>query len=118
MAGRSFDADAFTLVVHLGAHNFCNLVGATNLCFRRGKGNRPTFVRMDLQGNEGGFDRLKIYYQANEKVRMEFYMYQPMPGSMKPLKGPVTVLEDVELEYMFQVFMEITGFNLEGDATV
>lgn len=118
MAGRSFDADAFTLVLHLGASTFCNLVGATNLVFRKGKGKRLTYIRMDLQGNEGGFDRLKIHYQADGKVRMEFYMFQSMPGGMKPLKGPVTVLEDVELEYMFDVFKEVTGFNLEGDATV
>jgi len=115
MAGRGFDADAFTLVMHLGAHNFCNLVGATNLVFRRGKGTRPTFVRMNLKANEGGFDRLKIHYQGNEKVRMEFYMYQPMPGGMKPLKGPVTTLEDVELEYMFDVFLQVTGFQVQGD---
>lgn len=118
MAGSHFDADAFTLMLHLGRHHFCNLVGATNLCFRTGKGKRLTYVRMDLQENEGGFDRLKIHYQDNEKVRMEFYMYQPMPGGLKPLKGPITTVEEVELNYMFQVFREVTGFNLEGDATV
>lgn len=115
MAGRSFDADAFTLVLHLGASAFCKLVGASNLCFKRGKGARATFVRMDLQPNEGGFDRLKIHFQADEKVHMDFYMLTPMPGGMKPLKGAVTVVQDVELEYMFEVFKEVTGFNLEGD---
>lgn len=118
MAGRCFDADAFTLVLHLGASAFCKLVGATELAFRKAKGNRLTFVRMNLQENEGGFDRLKIHFQADEKVRMEFYMFTPMPGGMKPLKGAVTVVENVELEYMFEVFKEITGFNLEGDAAV
>lgn len=118
MAGRGFDADAFTLVLHLGAAPFCKLVGATNLCFRKGQGSRPTYVRMDLPENEGGFDRLKIHYQADETVRMEFYMFTPMPGGMKPLKGPVTVVEGVELPYMFEVFKEIIGLDLEEGAGV
>ena len=115
MAGRGFDADAFTLMVHLGRHYFCKLVGATSLCFRTGKGSRLTYVRMDLQPNEGGFDRLKIYYKADEKVDMHFYMYQPMPGGVPAIKGAVTKFENVELEYMFEAFKDATGLKLEGE---
>lgn len=113
LAAPSFNADAFTLVLELGGHYFCNLVGATNLCYRKAKGTRLTYIRMDLKPNEGGFDRLEIHYQPDKLVRMDFYMFAPMPGGMAPVKGPVTVFENVDMEYMFQAFKDATGFDLE-----
>lgn len=115
MAGRGFDADAFTVVLELGAAHFCKLVGATNLGFKKGDGTRKAYVRMDLQPNEGGFDRLEIHYQADDKMRMDFYMYQPMPGGLPAIKGKVSSVKDVEMEYMFDIFRRVTGFELEGD---
>lgn len=115
IAAQHFDADAFTMVLFLGGTAFCKVSGSTNMVYRKGTAKRPTWVRMDLQENEGGFDRLKIHYLADECVRMEFYSLTPMPA-MKALKGPVTAVEDVKYEYMWDVFQEITGQHMEGSS--
>ena len=116
IGGRSFDADAFTIMLYLGGTAFCKFSGSTNLVFKKGNARRNTWLRMDLQENEGGFDRLKIHYQADETVRMEFYSLTTIPG-MKSLKGLVTVVEDVKLDYMGEVFQEVTGLNMQGTSS-
>lgn len=113
MAAPHFDADAFTLVLFLGGSAFCKVTGSTNLGFRKATAKRPMYVQMDLQPNEGGFDRLEIHYTGEETVRMEFYPFTPIPG-MSPIKGEVTVLENVTYPYMLEVFQKITGQNMQG----
>lgn len=116
MAAKHFDADAFTMVLYLGGINFCRHTGSSNLVYKTGNGQRNTWLRMDLQPNEGGYDRLKLHFLPNERVDMEFYAYTPMPFG-KPLKGEPIVMENVDLEYMAPVFDEIMGLNMEGEAS-
>lgn len=117
IGAKHFDADAFTMVLFLGGTLFCRFSGSTNLVYKKGNATRATWLRMDLQPNEGGFDRLKIHYQPNERVRMEFYSSTPMPFG-KPLKGEPTVMEEVELDYMFHVFQDVTGLNMQGESSL
>ena len=112
-AAKHFDADAFTIILHLGGCNFYRLTSSTNQVYKNGKGKRPTYLRMALQPNEGGFDRMKIHHIADGMVRMEFYSLTWMP-SMKPLKSKSIVVEDVPFDEMFSKFIEVTGFEMEA----
>lgn len=108
MAAEHFDADAFMMLIKLGASDFQKFSGSTNLSFRKGTPTRPTFVRMELPENEAGFTRLKLHYVADDVVDMEFYTYTPMPG-MKGLKSHVRVAEKVKYEYMGDVYWKMLG---------
>ena len=110
---KSFDPDAYMLILYLGGAAFYKYSGSTNMAFRKARGKRPTWLRMDLQANEGGFDRLKMHYLDGDVVRMEFSTYTPIAGSAG-ITGPLTVVENVKLEDLFDVFQQVTGLYMGG----
>jgi hypothetical protein len=117
IGSKRFDADAFMMVIKLGGHAFCKYSGSTNLTYRKGKGERLTYVAMHLAENPKGYNRLKLHYRPDETVDMEFYTVSDVPGLENVLVGEPALVKAIAVDYLGQAFEHVTGLNMSGTTT-
>lgn len=102
--------EAYTILQHLGGRGFLAMTGAHNLfAAGRSASNPLPWLRMDLQRNEAGVNRLKITVSATDNYLMEFYHHE-----LVDYEAVVTnkqVFEEVGVENLAQTFREVTGYE-------
>ncbi|QKG59124.1 hypothetical protein GKZ68_20805 (plasmid) [Hymenobacter sp. BRD128] len=102
--------EAYTILQHLGGRGFLLMTGAHNL-FAAGcsESNPLPWLRMDLQPNQAGVNRLKITVSATDNYRLDFYHQELV--DFKPVITNEQVFEEVGVENLAQTFREVTGYE-------
>lgn len=102
--------EADTILQHLGGRGFLRMTGAENLfAAGRSASNPLPWLRMDLQTNQAGVNRLKITVSATDNYLMEFYHQQLV--DLKPVITNEQSFEEIGAENLAQTFREVTGYE-------
>ena len=102
--------EAFTILEHLGGPGFLKMTGANGLAAEGSSARNPLpWLRMNLQPNQAGVNRLKITVSATDNYLMEFYHQELI--DYKLVVTNKQVFEEVGAEKLAQTFREVTGYE-------
>ena len=95
-----------TILQQLGGRRFQVMTGTKNFVY---DSKEPNFLRMDLQRNKSGANRLKITLDANDTYTMHFYKGSLCKKTFDYKMTKQQTFEGVYCDMLQDIFTKVTG---------